>query len=156
YGSGANGKSVFTGTVAGILNDYHTTAPIETFTTSRGERHPTDIAGLQGSRLVTVHETEADHAWAEAKLKGITGGDRIKARFMRQDFFEFFPCFKLLIVGNHKPILRNVDEATRRRLHLIPFAVTIKPAERNQQLAEELKAEWAGILQWAIDGCLEW
>ena len=75
---------------------------------------------------------------------------------MRQDFFEFAPKFKLMIAGNHKPSLRSVDEAIRRRMHLIPFVVTIPPADRDEQLTEKLKAEWGGILQWAIDGCLEW
>lgn len=75
---------------------------------------------------------------------------------MRQDFFEFTPQFKLFIVGNHKPGLRSVDEAIRRRLKLIPFTVTIPPAERDPDLGEKLKAEWPGILAWAIEGCLAW
>ena len=156
YGSGANGKSVLTATAAGILGDYHTSAPIETFVASSQERHPTDLAGLRGARLVTVTETEEGRRWAEAKIKTLTGGDRISARFMRQDFFEFLPQFKLWIAGNHKPHLRSVDEAIRRRFHLVPFTVTIPPSERDQKLAEKLKAEWPGILQWMVDGCLEW
>ena len=78
------------------------------------------------------------------------------ARFMRQDFFEFVPQFKLLIAGNHKPGLRTVDEAMRRRFNLLPFTVTIPPGEQNSELAEKLQTEWGGILQWMIDGCLEW
>lgn len=156
YGSGANGKSVLTATAAGIMGDYHTTAPIETFVATSQERHPTDLAGLRGARLVTVTETEGGRRWAEAKIKTLTGGDRISARFMRQDFFEFMPQFKLWIAGNHKPHLRSVDEAIRRRFHLIPFTVTIPPAERDQLLAEKLKAEWPGILSWMIEGCAEW
>jgi putative DNA primase/helicase len=156
YGSGANGKSVLTATAAGIFGDYHTSAPIETFVASSQERHPTDLAGLRGARLVTVTETEEGRRWAEAKIKTLTGGDRISARFMRQDFFEFVPQFKLWIAGNHKPHLRSVDEAIRRRFHLIPFTVTIPPSERDQELAEKLKTEWPGILQWMVDSCLEW
>jgi putative DNA primase/helicase len=156
YGTGANGKSVFISTVAGILADYHTTAPIETFTASQSERHPTDLAGLRGARLVTATETEEGRRWAESKIKALTGGDKIAARFMRQDFFEFMPAFKLLIAGNHKPGLRTVDEAIRRRLNLIPFAVTIPAAERDHSLTEALRAEWPGILRWMIEGCLEW
>ena len=72
---------------------------------------------------------------------------------MRQDFFNFTPQFKLLIAGNHKPGLRSVDEAIRRRFHLIPFTVTIPPEERDPDLAEKLKAEWPGILRWMIEGC---
>jgi putative DNA primase/helicase len=75
---------------------------------------------------------------------------------MRQDFFEFTPQFKLFIAGNHRPGLRSVDEAIRRRLHLIPFAVTIPTEERDAVLTEKLKAEWPGILAWIIEGCLEW
>ncbi len=156
HGSGANGKSVLTATAAGILGDYHTSAPIETFVASQQERHPTDLAGLRGARLVTVTETEEGRRWAEAKIKTLTGGDRISARFMRQDFFEFLPQFKLWIAGNHKPHLRSVDEAIRRRFHLVPFTVTIPPLERDQKLAEKLRAEWPGILSWMIEGCAEW
>jgi putative DNA primase/helicase len=156
YGTGANGKSVLLSTVAGLLGDYHKTAPIETFTASNGDRHPTDLASLRGARLVTATETEEGRRWAESRIKQLTGGDTVAARFMRQDFFEYRPAFKLIIAGNHKPSLRSVDEAIRRRFHLIPFAVTIPPEERDPDLAEKLKAEWPGILQWLIDGCLEW
>ena len=121
YGTGANGKSVFVNTLAGIMGDYAVTAPMDTFTESRNERHPTEIAMLRGARLVTASETQAGRNWNEALIKVLTGGDRVRARFMRQDFFEFTPQFKLMISGNHKPALRNVDEAIRRRLHLIPF-----------------------------------
>lgn len=75
---------------------------------------------------------------------------------MRQDFFEFTPTFKLMIAGNHKPGLRSVDEAIRRRLHLVPFAVTIPPEERDLQLVDKLRNEWPGILAWMIEGCREW
>jgi len=156
YGTGANGKGVLIGAVAGIMQDYATTAPMETFTATNTDRHPTDLAGLRGARLVSSQETEEGRRWAEAKIKALTGGDRISARFMRQDFFEYNPQFKLLIAGNHKPGLRGVDEAIRRRLNLIPFTVTIPAAARDRQLPEKLQAEWPGILQWGIDGCLEW
>jgi putative DNA primase/helicase len=156
YGLGANGKSVFLNTVAGVLRDYHRTAAIETFTASTADKHPTDLAGLRGARLVTAIETEEGRRWAESRIKSLTGGDKIAARFMRQDFFEFAPQFKLMIAGNHKPGLRSVDEAIRRRFNLIPFTVTIPPEERDEGLADKLKAEWPGILQWMIDGCMEW
>ena len=156
YGTGANGKSVLLSTIAGILGEYHRTAPIETFTASNGDRHPTDLAGLRGARLVTATETEEGRRWAESRIKQLTGGDTVAARFMRQDFFEYRPQFKLIIAGNHKPSLRSVDEAIRRRFHLIPFAVTIPPEERDADLSEKLKDEWPGILSWLIEGCLEW
>src|SRR5262249_51135687 len=87
--------------------DYHKTAPIETFTASNHDRHPTDLAGLRGARLVTAVETEEGRRWAESRIKALTGGDKIAARFMRQDFFEYLPQFKLIIAGNHKPGLRG-------------------------------------------------
>ena len=111
YGTGANGKSVFVETLAGLLGDYHRMAPIETFTATIGDQHPTNLAGLRGARLVTAVETEEGRRWAESRIKQLTGGDKVAARFMRQDFFEFTPQFKLIIVGNHKPGLRSVDEA---------------------------------------------
>jgi putative DNA primase/helicase len=156
YGTGSNGKSVLINTISGILADYHRTAPIETFTASNTDRHPTELACLQGRRLVTAIETEEGRRWAESKIKALTGGDKIAARFMRADFFEFTPAFKLVIAGNHKPGLRSVDEAIRRRFHLVPFTVTIPEEKRDFELGEKLKEEWPGILQWMIDGCLDW
>jgi putative DNA primase/helicase len=147
---------VLLSTVAGVLGDYHKTAPIETFTASNADRHPTDLASLRGARLVRATETEEGRRWAESRIKQLTGGDTVAARFMRQDFFEYRPQFKLIIAGNHKPSLRSVDEAIRRRFHLIPFAVTIPPEERDSDLADKLKAEWPGILAWMIEGCVEW
>jgi putative DNA primase/helicase len=156
YGTGGNGKGVFLRAISGVMGDYAKTAPVETFIDSKSQNHPTDVAGLQGARLVTAIETEEGRRWAESKLKNLTGGDKIAARFMRQNFFEFVPQFKLVVAGNHKPGLRSVDEAIRRRLNLIPFTVTIAPEERDGELDDKLRAEWGGILQWAIDGCLEW
>lgn len=156
YGTGANGKSKFLNAVAGALGDYAQTAPIETFIASSTDRHPTDLAGLRSARLVTSIETEEGRRWAESKIKSLTGGDPIAARFMRQDFFEFVPQFKLVIAGNHKPSLRTVNEAIRRRFHLVPFQVTIPPEERDLDLGEKLRAEWPGILRWAVEGSIAW
>ena len=156
HGTGANGKSVFVNTISGVMGDYATTAPMEAFIASNSDRHPTELAGLRGARLVTASETEEGRRWAESKIKTLTGGDKIAARFMRQDFFEFVPRFKLLIVGNHRPGLRGVDEAIRRRMNLIPFSVTIPEEERDEKLPDKLRDEWPGILQWMIDGCTEW
>ena len=156
YGTGANGKSVFANTLTAILGDYATVAAMDMFMATTSERHPTDMAGLRGARVVTSIETEQGRRWAESKLKALTGGDKITARFMRQDFFEFIPQFKLLVAGNHKPAIRNVDEAMRRRLHMVPFTITIPPAQRDKQLSDRLLAERDGILAWAIEGCLAW
>lgn len=156
YGTGANGKSVFLNALANASGDYATNAPMDTFMESRNDRHPTDLAGLMGARLVTAIEVESGRRWAEAKIKSLTGGDNITARFMRQDFFTYAPQFKLLIAGNHRPSIQDVDDAIRRRLHLIPFTVTIPEKERDKTLAERLLAERDGILRWALEGCLEW
>jgi len=156
FGTGANGKGTFLNTITELLGDYATVAVMETFTASNTDRHPTDLAMLRGARLVTAQETEEGRRWAESRIKAMTGGDPITARFMRQDFFTFVPAFKLFIAGNHKPSLRGVDEAIRRRFNLIPFTVTIPPAERDTELAVKLRAEWPGILAWAIEGCLHW
>ena len=156
FGPGANGKSVFMNTVAGIAADYARAAPIETFTDSHNDRHPTELAMLRGARLVMATETEEGRRWAESKIKMLTGGEPIPARFMRQDFFEYKPQFKLIVSGNHKPGLRSVDEAIRRRINLVPWSVVIPPEERDRELADKLKAEWPGILSWVINGCSEW
>lgn len=156
YGTGANGKSVFVNTLATILGDYATNAPMDTFMETRTDRHPTDMAGLRGARFVAAIETEQGRRWAESKVKNLTGGDKISARFMRQDFFEFFPQFKLFVAGNHKPAIRNIDEAMKRRLHLIPFTITVPPERRDQHLQQKLLAERDGILAWAVQGCLDW
>ena len=156
YGTGANGKSVFVNTLATIFGDYAANAPIDTFLETRGDRHPTDMAGLRGARFVSAIETEQGRRWAESKIKNLTGGDKVSARFMRQDFFEFFPQFKLFVAGNHKPTIRNVDEAMRRRLHLVPFTKTIAPENRDKNLSQKLLAERNGILAWCVEGCLTW
>jgi putative DNA primase/helicase len=156
FGTGANGKSVFLSTVSGVLADYHKTAAPETFTVSHNDRHLSELARLRGARMVSVTETEEGRRWAESRIKQMTGGDVVAANFMRQDQFEFRPVFKLFVAGNHKPGLRSVDEAIRRRFNLIPFTVTIPPDQRDGELVEKLKAEWPGILTWMIEGCLEW
>lgn len=154
YGPGGNGKSVFLNVLTHILGDYATTSSMDTFQASQSDRHPTDLAMLAGARLVTASETEEGRMWAESRIKQLTGGDPITARFMRQDFFTYQPHFKLVIVGNHKPALRNVDDAARRRFNIIPF--TRKPDNPDPYLEQKLKDEYPAILQWMIDGCLDW
>lgn len=154
YGDGGNGKGVFINTLTRILGDAAVVASMDTFTASKGDRHETEIAMLRGARLVAAQETEEGRAWSEVRIKALTGGDSVTARFMRQDHFTFEPTFKLMIAGNHKPNLKSADAAMRRRFNIIPF--TRKPPVPDPDLAEKLKAEWAGILRWAVDGCLAW
>lgn len=154
YGPGGNGKGVFLNTTSKIIGHYAVTAGMDTFTASQSDRHPTDLAMLKGARMVCASETEDGKPWAEARIKQMTGGDPISARFMRQDFFTFDPEFKLLIIGNHQPTLRNVDDAARRRFNIIPFVH--KPEKKDMTLGDRLKAEWPAILRWMIDGCLDW
>lgn len=156
YGTGGNGKGTLLNTVLNILNDYAVTAGMDVFTESKHDRHPTELAALMGARLVVAQETDEGRKWAEAKIKALTGGDPITARFMRQDFFTFFPKFTLIIAGNHKPSIQTVDEAMRRRLHLIPFTVTIPKENRDPDLSEKLKQESSGIMKWMIDGVVEY
>lgn len=154
HGLAGTGKTVFINTLSAILGDYAVTAAMETFTASKYDRHSTELAMLRGARLVTASETEEGRSWAEAKIKALTGGDPITARFMRQDNFTFRPEFKLTIVGNHAPRLRNPDDAMRRRFNILGF--NIKPPKPDFHLEEKLRAEHGKILAWAIAGCRQW
>jgi P4 family phage/plasmid primase-like protien len=106
--------------------------------------------------MVQVPETESGQGWAESRIKTVTGGEVIRANFMYQDHFEFRPQFKLIVAGNHRPTFANVGEAMRRRLHLVPFTVTIPAEKRDRHLADKLRAEADGILGWMVEGCLDW
>lgn len=154
YGPGGNGKSVFLNILVHILGDYALSAPMDTFTSSKFSSHPTELAMLKGARLVTASETEEGRAWAEARIKALTGGDPITARFMRQDFFTYQPQFKLLFAGNHQPTLNTVDDAMKRRFNMLPFIH--KPPSPDHLLEEKLKEEAPRILAWALKGCLDW
>jgi putative DNA primase/helicase len=154
HGPGKNGKTTFIRTITGILGGYATTAAMTTFTTSKFEPHPTDLAALRNARMVTASETEEGRHWAEVRIKQLTGGDSISARFMRQDYFTYQPTCKLLIIGNHAPNLHAVDEAMRRRINIVPFVHT--PKNPDKELFEKLREEWPAILRWMLDGCLDW
>jgi putative DNA primase/helicase len=154
FGPGGNGKGVFLAALSGIFGDYSRTASMDTFTASYNEKHSTDVAMLTGARLVTASETEAGKRWDEQRLKSLTGGDLVSARFMRQDNFTFQPQFKLVFIGNNKPEVRNVDDAMRRRIQMVPFEV--KPKRVDKELGNKLRTEWPAILAWMIQGCLDW
>lgn len=154
FGKGGNGKGVFVRTLSGIMKDYALAAAMETFTASRHDRHSTEIASLRGARLVTASETQEGRSWNAQRIKELTGGDVMRARFMRQDEFEFMPVLKLLFTGNSKPGLSTVGDAEKRRFNLLPFEH--KPSKPDQQLEQKLRSEWPGILRWLINGCLDW
>lgn len=154
HGPPLTGKSVFTDTLAGIFGSYHETAAADTFAATKGDRHPADLAKMAGARLVTAVETQEGRAWDTQRVKVLTGGDRVAARFMHKDFFEYRPRYQIVIVGNHEPEIKGVDDAMMRRLHVIPFEH--RPEAVDRLLAEKLKDEWPAILAWAIQGCLLW
>jgi putative DNA primase/helicase len=156
YGTGANGKSTLLDTLLALLGSYAKQAAPDVLLSKSIDRHPTELADLMGARLVTAIETGEGRRLAENLVKQMTGGDRIKARFMRQDFFEFSPTFKLFLATNHKPQIRGTDYAIWRRIRLIPFTVTIPEEERDPTLPEKLRVELPGILAWAVRGCLAW
>jgi hypothetical protein len=139
-----------------IKPHYSKTVPAETLMEVRGNRHPTELANLMGVRLAISNEIEEGEHWAEARLKSLTGDEMIAARFMRQDFFEFRKTHKHVIAGNHKPALRLVDEAIRRRLHLIPWSAKFDKGRRDREMPQKLRAEAGAILAWAIRGCQRW
>jgi putative DNA primase/helicase len=157
YGTGGNGKSVFLKAAAGALGpDYAVEMHMDALMASNSDRHPTEIAALRGKRLAYAIENDEGRRLAEAKLKQLTGGDPLTGRWMRGDFFSFAPTHKLVMVGNHRPALRNVDEAMRRRFLLIPFTVSIAPDQIDRTLGDKLAAERPGILGWMLEGCRLW
>lgn len=156
FGVGANGKSVFITTLMNLLDAYAKSFEPEVLMLRRNEAHPTERADLMGTRLAATTETGEGQRLNEALIKRLTGGEPIRARFMRQDSFEFEPTHKLWMATNHQPIIRGTDTGIWRRLHLIPFAVTIPEDEQDPFLAEKLKDEFPGILRWAVEGCLAW
>jgi P4 family phage/plasmid primase-like protien len=157
YGDGSNGKTTTMKVPLEIMGkDYATMAAPDLLTSSGTSRHPTEVADLRGMRMVASIEVDDGKRMAEGLVKQLTGGDRVKARFMRQDFFEFEPTHKIFLVANHKPVIRGTDYAIWRRVLLIPFTVKIEEEEKDKNLPEKLRAEYPGILAWMVRGCLEW
>lgn len=154
YGPGGNGKGTFVKAMVEMMGGYSQVAAMDTFVSSRFDRHPTELAALFGARLVTAEETQEGRSWDDAKVKTLTGGNIISARFMRENLFRFQPQFTLVFAGNHLPRIANLDEAMRRRFHLVPFMV--RPKEMDRELEDKLRQEYAGILAWAIEGCIAW
>jgi putative DNA primase/helicase len=156
YGTGCNGKGVFSETIKRLFADYAQTAPETLFTRDRNSSATNDIARLAGCRLAIASELDEGAAFAESRIKSLTGGDTVTARFLHQEFFDFAPSHKFFISGNHKPSVRGTDTGIWRRIRLVPFTVRIPDAEKDPALAEKLADELPGILNWALAGCLRW
>jgi putative DNA primase/helicase len=154
YGTAGTGKGTFIETLQAVLGDYAKTLPMDSLMERESERHPADIAMLAGARMAVANETKENKRWDEARIKTLTGGDTVSARFMRENFFHFVPSFKLIVVGNFAPSMGVVDEGMRRRLHIAPF--THKPAKPDPHLRETLRGEMRGILAWCLEGFAEW
>lgn len=155
-GAGGNGKSTLLELMLYILGDYGKLVPSEMLLELRGERHPTDIASLVGVRFAVASEVDEGRTWSETRVKTLTADEVLTARFMRGDFFEFKRTHKLLVVGNHQPALRTVDDAIRRRLHLVPFKARFTGDSIDRDMPAKLRAESPAVLAWAIRGALAW
>jgi len=156
HGRGANGKTTLLNLVLYVLGDYAQRTPVDTLLLKRTTGIPNDVARLKGSRFVAAMEAEQNRRLAESLVKALTGGDRLIARFLFGEYFEFEPNFKLFLGTNHKPVIRGVDHAMWRRIKLIPFDVVIPDERQDKNLFGKLKAEASGILTWLLEGCLMW
>lgn len=156
WGGGKNGKSTLLDTMLDLLTDYATRTNTDALMASKYERIPNDIAALKGVRFVYASEGEQGRRLAEARIKDLTGGDTVSARFMRGEWFAFRPELKLWLGTNHKPVIRGTDDAIWDRIRLVPFEVRIPPQEQDKRLRGKLLAEAPGILAWAVEGCLAW
>jgi putative DNA primase/helicase len=152
YGTGRNGKSTFLEVLRYIIGTYCKAAPMETFMARPQEGIPNDLAGLSKARFVSAIETEESKRFNEAKIKLITGGDTISARFLRREFFDFVPQFKIWLATNNRPVIRGTDEGIWSRIKLVPFKLRLPESKRDEKLGAKLKSEASGILNWMIAG----
>jgi putative DNA primase/helicase len=158
YGEkGNNGKSTLVNTLRAMLGDYGVHTPTETLVVKQYDNAiPADLARLAGARMVTAIEANFNRQLNEARIKGMTGGDPITARLLYSNYSEFTPEFKLWLTANDRPRVRETDDAFWRRVRVIPFEVEIPLDERDRDLPNKLKAEWPGMLNWAVRGCRKW
>ncbi|MCL5769949.1 MAG: phage/plasmid primase, P4 family [Planctomycetes bacterium] len=156
WGDGANGKSTLLDVVQTMMGGYAGSAPEGLLILSHHEEHPTELADLQGKRLVNASETDGAGRLRLQLIKRLTGDATVKARRMRQDYFEFARTHKIILRTNHKPRVNEDTEAAWRRIRLVPFGIVIPAEERDPRLGEKLLAESSGILNRLLDGCLAW
>lgn len=156
HGGGANGKTTLFGTIQRLLGDYAVQLDPHILMDTGHDQHPTGLTDLRGARMAATVETEAGRRLAEVLVKQLTGGDPIRARRMRCDFFQFAPTHKLWLAGNHLPTIVGNDHAIWRRILLIPFNVIFDGDRCDRALPHRLADEMPGILAWAVGGCLEW
>jgi putative DNA primase/helicase len=156
WGEGSNGKSTLADLVLWLLGTYALKLSSAVLMQSAQEKHPTELAQLQGIRLAMSSELEEGAFFNESRVKELTGDATLSARFMRGDFFEFGMTHKHLIVGNHRPRLRGGDPAMARRLVLVPFRAVFPEGTQDKALPDKLRAEGPAILAWLIEGALEW
>jgi putative DNA primase/helicase len=157
HGRGANGKSTILGTLQNVLGfDYSMKCAPDLLMSKRGESHPTDKTDLFRKRFVVAIETESGRRLNETIAKELTGGDRIRARRMRENFWEFTPTHKIIVATNHRPSVQSGSSATWRRIKLIPFGVAVSGLDDDKKMPEKLRAEYPGILTWCVQGCLDW
>ena len=155
-GDGANGKSTFINVINKLLGLYGSTAASQTLIANGGNSIGDDLVDLIGARLITVSETEEGQSLAEAKIKQMTGGDRLKGRPLYGTHIQFNIIGKLWLATNSLPQINNTDHGIWRRIKAIPFNRTFSVEEQDKTLGDKLLKELPGILNWAIEGCLDW
>jgi putative DNA primase/helicase len=155
WGSGRNGKGTLVETIMGTLGDYAQTMRAESLLLTRGGGIPNDIAALKGARFVAASETGERCHLDEAKIKMLTGGDTLRARFLYSEEFQFSPSHQLWLATNHRPKITGTDKGIWSRIRLIPFEECFEGKE-DTTLPVKLRAELPGILRWAVEGCLAW
>ena len=167
HGNGSNGKSTLLTAVQSVLGpDYSSAAPDSLLMARNFDSHPTENATLHGKRIVVAQETDRGRKLDEARVKRYTGGDRISARKMREDFWDFAPTHKLVLSTNHRPIITGDDDAIWRRLALVPFNQKFwnpdngesgpEELRQDKELPQKLADEGEGVLAWMVQGCLAW
>ncbi len=156
FGEGANGKGTFINAVLSALGDYGDAADPELLTARTFDAHPTGTADLFGLRLAVLHEGDAGRRLAEGTVKRLTGGDRLKARRMREDFWHFEPSHTFVMLTNHKPVVTGTDEGIWRRLRLVPWPVVVPADERDEHLGKRLGLDADAVLAWLVAGYRDW